>query len=115
METMSERLDAVRLCRLDEIPDEGARRFKVPGLEPVAVVRHRGAVYALSDMCTHGLASLSEGDVEDGRIYCPYHSGAFDLATGAAVEKPCTIAVKTYAVRVIDGAVQLDLTDGGGR
>jgi nitrite reductase/ring-hydroxylating ferredoxin subunit len=96
------------LCPLQAVPEEGARRCVVPQLEALVVVRHAGQVYVLSDTCSHGLASLSEGEVENGRIYCPYHAGAFDLATGAAVEKPCTLPIKSYPVAVVDGQICID-------
>lgn len=95
------------LCAMNDLAPESIRRCVVPGLEPLAVVRHGENVYALSDRCSHGMASLSEGEIENGRIYCPYHSGAFELATGAAVEKPCTIAIRAYKVEVQNDTLML--------
>lgn len=102
----------IPLCPVNVVPEEGARRCMVPKLGAIAVIRHAGAVFALSDTCTHGLASLSEGEISAGRIYCPYHAGAFDLATGAAVEPPCTIPVRRYPVTVDDGQVVISVSDG---
>ena len=34
------------------------------------------------DICTHGNASSSEGEIEEGKVYCPFHDGAFDIRTG---------------------------------
>jgi nitrite reductase/ring-hydroxylating ferredoxin subunit len=58
--------------------------------------------FALSDECSHGQASLSEGWVEDDLIICPMHSGGFALATGEPELLPCMDPVKRYDV-VRDG------------
>jgi nitrite reductase/ring-hydroxylating ferredoxin subunit len=68
----------------------------------LAVVAVDDRYYALSDECTHGEASLSEGYVEDGVIVCPMHSGGFALATGEPALPPCFDPVNRYDV-VRDG------------
>ncbi len=92
-----------RLCNVSEIPEQGVKQVAPPGLNAeYAVYRLDGAYYATDDMCTHGMVSLSNGDVVDGQIYCPLHGGAFDIRTGKATELPCRQALKIYPV-VIDG------------
>lgn len=90
----------------DELEDEEPLPVTVAG-EDIALVRVADDVYALRDQCTHEIAPLSDGYVEDGCLECTLHQGMFDLATGKAVKEPCTVDVKTYPVRVVDGTVEI--------
>ena len=95
-----------RLCRVDEIEPEGMKKIVVPGRrDALCVYRTADGVFVTDDTCTHGLASLSEGFLENGRVYCPYHGGAFDIKTGAAVAFPCTDPIRAYPCRVADGEI----------
>jgi 3-phenylpropionate/trans-cinnamate dioxygenase ferredoxin subunit len=88
-----------RVCRLDEIPEEGALRVELGG-KPLCIARSQGEVFALSDICSHADVSLSEGDVEDGTVECWLHGSRFDLRTGAPTGLPATKPVATYPVTV---------------
>ena len=59
------------------------------------------AIKGTDDLCTHGMVSLSYGDVEDGIINCPMHGGAFDIRTGKPTALPCRMPLKTYKVVVV--------------
>jgi 3-phenylpropionate/trans-cinnamate dioxygenase ferredoxin subunit len=77
--------------------------------EHIALYLLDGDVYATHNICTHQFALLSEGYMEDGCIECPLHQGRFDIRTGAARCAPATTAVRTYGVRVEDGAIMVKL------
>jgi nitrite reductase/ring-hydroxylating ferredoxin subunit len=94
-----------RLCGVDEVPEGEVKRVKVEGRPPLAVFNIGGEFFVTDDTCTHGMASLAEGLVEDGVVECPWHGGAFDIRTGAPLRHPCTVALRCYAVEVRDGAV----------
>ena len=79
-----------------QVPKPGTDEF-------LAVFNLNGTFYVTDDMCTHAMASLAGGEILDGRIYCPLHGGAFDIATGEAVESPCTEPLRTYEVFAEDG------------
>jgi len=96
----------LRLCRLDEVEPDGMKKIAVPGRrDPLCVYRTAEGVFVTDDTCTHGLASLSEGFLENGRVHCPYHGGAFDIKTGAAVSFPCTDPVRAYRCWVANGEI----------
>ena len=90
---------AVRACALSDVPEEGAIRVELAG-RPVCIARSQGAVFALSDVCSHADVALSEGDVADGSIECWLHGSLFDLRTGAPSGLPAVRPVPTYAVTV---------------
>ena len=95
----------VRVCAVADLPFGEVSRMELPGGPALALYRLDDGVFATDDLCTHGAARLSDGEVEDGRIVCPYHLGAFDIRTGEATDAPCQLAVRTYAIQVVDGEV----------
>jgi 3-phenylpropionate/trans-cinnamate dioxygenase ferredoxin component len=101
----------VELCRLEELPDGGARRFQVDG-HAIAVVRIGEDVYAIGDQCSHQDISLSEGEVDadDRTLECWKHGSTFDLRTGKPETLPATRPVPTYEVAVREGTVFVEVT-----
>ncbi|WP_261817531.1 nitrite reductase small subunit NirD [Vibrio gallicus] len=74
-----------------------------------------GALYAISNYDPIGKAQvLSRGIVGciDGEpcVASPLYKQHFSLKTGLCIEEP-EISVKTYPVRLIDGAVQIQVTE----
>lgn len=70
-------------------------------------------VYALSDICTHAGASLSDGGLgRDGTVRCPRHGASFDPRTGEALGYPATEELRTYETKVEDGKVYVSAEDG---
>lgn len=76
------------------------------------------AIYRLADdefrattnICTHQLAFLSEGFLEDAVIECPRHSGRFDVRTGEPLGAPVCEPIRTFPVRVEDGRIFVRVT-----
>lgn len=94
-----------RLCDAGDVAEGAMRRVAVPGYEPLAVCHVAGRYYLIADTCSHGMASLSEGDLDGLQVFCPFHGGAFDIATGAPTERPCTIPIATYPIIERDGGL----------
>lgn len=70
------------------------------GNDPVALINLDGEFFALSDICTHQEASLSDGEVVGDEIECPLHGGAFEIRTGLPANFPVVVPVETYEVKV---------------
>lgn len=85
----------------------GEMMYVEVGDEPVCLINLDGGFYAISDICTHEEASLSDGEISGGEIECPLHGGAFDIRTGAPVAFPVVVPVETFAVRVVGDEVQI--------
>lgn len=100
--------ETLRLCRVDAVEDGEALRVEVEGRPPLAVFHVDGAFYVTDDTCSHGDASLSEGDIENGQVECPWHSGKFCLKTGSALTFPAVAPIKVYKTIVRDGEVFID-------
>lgn len=97
-----------RLCASAELPEGEVRQVDLGDGRVLAVYRVDGQVFATDDLCSHGDASLADGEIEDGQIVCPYHMGKFDIRTGEATGAPCSIAIRTYRVSEQDGLIRLD-------
>ena len=95
------------VCRVEDIPELGARRVSRPvGLE-VALFRTQGEqVYALLDRCPHKGGVLSQGIVFGASVACPGHNWTIRLDDGQAQapDKGCT---PRFSVKVEDGQVYL--------
>ncbi len=99
------------VCRLDEIPVQGARRVARSQGPAVAVFRTaEGEVYALLDQCPHKGGPLSQGIVFGRSVACPLHNWTIALDSGQAraPDQGCTAR---FAVRVEAGQVHLDAAE----
>lgn len=103
----------VSVASIDELSDDLPLAVEVEADEgplELVVVSHDDKLYALENECTHGKVALSEGDVVGCTIECYLHGGAFDLATGEAIQLPATEPVRVFPVRQEGNDVQVDLT-----
>lgn len=90
-------MDQVTLCRIDSLPDGGARGFDPLGRghDTVFVVRRGGALHAYLDLCPHyGDTRLpwrkdAYLDAAGEAIVCAAHGARFDIATGHCLLGPC--------------------------
>jgi len=89
---------------LDQLREGRGRSVAANGRR-VALFRVGAQVHALDDSCPHAGASLAGGRVQGGMLACPAHGLAFELRSGCM--RAGTLAVRTYAVRVVDGRVWL--------
>ncbi len=79
--------------------------------KPIAIFKLDDGYYAIDNICSHEEASLSEGDIEDGKIECPLHGALFDIKTGGNLSLPAVLPVKSYPVKVDGGAIYLQVDD----
>ncbi len=106
---MSEACQRMALCRPADVEVGKALRVE-KGSVTVAVFNLDGEFFVTDDLCTHGPGSLSEGCIEGDTVECDFHSGVFNIRTGAVVAPPCMVPVKTYRTVVdADGYVSIEL------
>ena len=89
------------VAQVGDIPRGSSKRVYC-GSEAIAIFNVDDRLFAVSDRCTHGRASLSEGRVDgDGCVlHCPWHGGTFDLTSGKPLDGPVRVPLKTYRVKV---------------
>ncbi len=66
--------------------------------KPVCLARVGDEVFAVSNICTHAYAELSDGEIKDFTIECWLHGADFDLRTGSALTLPATEPLETFRV-----------------
>ena len=101
----------IKACHLNDIEQEGARRFDHGG-RTYAIFRSPGdEVFCTDGLCTHEAVHLADGLVMDYEVECPKHGGAFDYRTGAAKRLPPCVNLRSYPARLEGGAVLVDLPE----
>ena len=81
---------------------EGAvlQRVRSAG-DAICLIRHKGEISAVSDICTHQHFSMSLGDLlHDGTLQCAWHGARFDCQTGEVRQVPATAPLPVFQVRL---------------
>ncbi|MDE1854872.1 MAG: Rieske 2Fe-2S domain-containing protein [Candidatus Micrarchaeota archaeon] len=73
------------------------------GGKKLAVVLHKGKVFAIYAVCTHEGGPLEEGSMDGDEIICPWHSGAYNIMTGKADENTNWVH-DTPVYKIVEGA-----------
>jgi 3-phenylpropionate/trans-cinnamate dioxygenase ferredoxin component len=99
----------IQACLVDDVEAEDVIRFDL-GDRTFAIYRSPSDTFhATAGICTHERAHLADGLVMGDLIECPKHNGRFNYKTGEAKRAPVCVDLQTYAVRVENGAVFIDL------
>ena len=92
---------------------EGKPVRRLLGEVPVVAVRVGGAVYVLADRCSHMSGPLSDGELADGCLTCPWHGSVFRIADGSVARGPATAPQPAFETREAGGAIQVCLPGAG--
>jgi 3-phenylpropionate/trans-cinnamate dioxygenase ferredoxin subunit len=100
----------IEVCPLSELPPGGMRLVSHEDLE-IGVFNCAGTVYAIEDRCSHDDGPLVEGilDQDACTIECPRHGSLFDLRTGRPRTLPAYEAVDTFAVRIENETIKVEV------
>jgi 3-phenylpropionate/trans-cinnamate dioxygenase ferredoxin subunit len=72
-----------------------------PSGDAVCLVRYKGEISAMSDICTHQHFSMSLGDLlPDGSLQCAWHGARYDCQTGEVKQVPATSPLPVFQVRL---------------
>lgn len=95
----------IEACGAQDVDGEDVVRFDHGG-RVYAIYRSPEDTYFATDgLCTHEQISLADGLVMGDIIECPKHNGRFNYKTGEAKGAPVCVNLRTYPVKVEDGAV----------
>lgn len=108
----SQKTESVAMTRViacEEVGSEFPTRVDLAEFEPLACYRIGDEYYVTADTCSHGEASLSDGEIlSNGEVVCPFHNGTFDIKTGQPRRYPCEVPIRTYTAFVKEGAVWIE-------
>ena len=102
---------AIKLFAASDLLDGEIRQVEIDGREPIAIYNLNGEFYATDDTCTHGEASLAEGDIDGDSVVCPFHMGAFDIRSGEVTLPPCAVPLQTYPVSQRDDDLYIEIAN----
>ena len=98
----------VKVTEAAAVAEGELEAFDIGG-ERVAVANVGGTLHAFGDTCTHLQCSLAEGRLDGTVVTCPCHGSRFDVTTGEVLRGPAQEPVRSYAARVEDDAVQVEI------
>lgn len=87
-----------KVASVNEIAPGSGKKVDAGGDE-IAVFNFNGEFYAVADICPHRGAPLSEGFLDFGKVFCPWHCFDFNLKTGECTTVP-SMSVQTYDVKI---------------
>jgi nitrite reductase/ring-hydroxylating ferredoxin subunit len=86
---------------------EGKPVRQLLGEVPAVAVRADGVIRVLADRCSHMSGPLSEGEVSQGCLTCPWHGSRFRMSDGSVARGPATAPQPVFEVREAGGAIQV--------
>lgn len=97
-----------RVLHLDDLLEGRPHRVVLDG-QPILLTKIAGEPHAISDVCPHNGASLSEGVIKDGCVTCPSHWWRFSLHDGMR-QGSADVAVAVYGTRLtVDGWIEVEV------
>ncbi len=97
-------------CATDDIDEEDLIRFD-HGDKTYCIYNTPKGFYATAGNCTHEEEHLEFGMVIGTVIECPLHQGRFDIPSGRALSAPVCVNLKTYAVKIENGDIYIQLEE----
>jgi nitrite reductase/ring-hydroxylating ferredoxin subunit/uncharacterized membrane protein len=98
--------DFTPVLRSDALAENTMVRARA-GTAEILLVRQHGRVCALAHSCAHLGGPLSEGELRDGSVVCPWHGSEYALEDGRVLRGPSTHNQPCLEVRERDGQIEV--------
>lgn len=89
----------------------GKSRAVALGGRSILVCNVGNEYFAVENRCTHQGAELEGGRLRNGMIACPLHGVLFDVRTGCGKGPLGKVPLRTFAVQVVDGRIEVALEE----
>jgi 3-phenylpropionate/trans-cinnamate dioxygenase ferredoxin subunit len=96
----------VALMPAADLAPNAVKAFELAG-QRILLCRAGDEFFALENRCSHTGALLTRGRIRGDCIVCPVHGARFQLRDGKHLTPPASSGLVTFAVRVIDGQVEV--------
>ncbi|WP_017586130.1 Rieske (2Fe-2S) protein [Nocardiopsis ganjiahuensis] len=96
------------LGRLEDFPEGDLGSAHIEGV-PVVVTRTGGSVAVFLDVCPHMGAPLTDGELVDGCVRCPWHGSEFRADGGTVAHGPATASLESLDTSVVEGRLKARL------
>jgi nitrite reductase/ring-hydroxylating ferredoxin subunit len=100
------------VAAVENLPGDRPARVML-GEIPLLVVADGERFQVLADRCSHLSGPLSDGELDDGCITCPWHGSVFRLGDGSVARGPATAPQPVFETRTRDGILQVRLPGAG--
>lgn len=97
----------IRVTRVENIPLREGRCVRI-GDKEIAIFRLPDRVLAIDNACPHNQGPLCDGITAQASVICPLHGWKICLETGRVLRPDVPVGVRTYAVRVENGVIELN-------
>lgn len=97
-------MNFVEVLKTSQIKEGDLKTIGVSGRQ-VTIAQVDGQYYAFDDLCTHAECSLGDGFLEEKVVECPCHGSKFDVTSGAVLNLPAVVPLKTYPVKIENGSI----------
>ncbi len=87
-----------------ELVEGQPKKATVDGTD-IFLLKRGNEIFALANKCSHLGGPLSEGEIKDSSVICPWHGSRFCLRTGAVLDGPATHPQPKLDVTVKDGQI----------
>ena len=91
-----------------ELPAGASKAVHIDGHD-ILVGNAAGSFFAVQNRCTHQDSPLEGGRIRNGLIACPLHGVMFDVRTGCGRGQMGRVPLRTFALRVEDGRIEVSL------
>ncbi|MCI0399783.1 MAG: non-heme iron oxygenase ferredoxin subunit [Gammaproteobacteria bacterium] len=98
----------VKVAKTNDIGPGQSKLVEV-GDKQIALFNVNGSFYAIDDTCSHQGGPLSEGELDDIKVTCPWHGAIFDVTTGDSLGPPAPTNVTSYKVRIKGADVEIEV------
>jgi nitrite reductase/ring-hydroxylating ferredoxin subunit len=97
-----------KLTTQSELPTPDHVKEFPCGEKMICVANVSGTVTAMENVCLHRGGPLGQGEIENGKVVCPWHGWQWDPKTGAAGHNPgAKLAV--YPLKIEDDNVMIEV------
>lgn len=73
-----------------------------------AICNLDGELHAFDGTCPHAGGPLGQGNIEDGRLICPWHAFEYDCRTGAN-DYDESLKLASFPVKIEGGDILIDI------
>lgn len=98
----------LKVCNVEDVPPGGSFRAEIDGYPPLAVFNVEDGYFVINDTCSHGEASLCDGEIEGGQVECPWHNAKFCIKTGEALTFPAVEPQKRYVAQRVGQEIMIE-------
>jgi 3-phenylpropionate/trans-cinnamate dioxygenase ferredoxin component len=98
----------VEVAKTDDLEPGQGICVEVEG-KRIALFNIGGIYHAIDDTCTHVGGPLSEGEIEEHVVTCPWHGAQFNLKTGEVLGPPARKPIRVYKVQVEGDSIKIEV------